>query len=116
MTCAETGCDFYVDEVGRFAAGQRVWLALRPEKIRLTKEAPSGARVNRRIVVCAIAAAANVSRTPFATIKINGSSADPNSEVPAALAQADVRAEAIGADLRNQGRELLEPLQVEELP
>ncbi len=45
--CPETGCDLLVDEDGRFAPGQRVWVALRPEKIRLGKEPPSGARVNQ---------------------------------------------------------------------
>src|ERR1700678_1590449 len=32
---AEAGCDLIVDELGRFSSGQRVWVALRPEKIRL---------------------------------------------------------------------------------
>jgi putrescine transport system ATP-binding protein len=45
--CPETGCDLMVDEDGRFAPGQRVWVALRPEKIRLGKQPPSGARVNQ---------------------------------------------------------------------
>ncbi|MGC1523129.1 MAG: ABC transporter ATP-binding protein [Steroidobacteraceae bacterium] len=44
---AEAGCDLIVDEVGRFGSGQRVWVALRPEKIRLAKQPPSGARVNQ---------------------------------------------------------------------
>ena len=35
---AEAGCDLIVDELGRFGSGQRVWVALRPEKIRLSKE------------------------------------------------------------------------------
>ncbi len=40
---AEAGCDLIVDDVGRFGGGQRVWVALRPEKIRLSKEpAPRG--------------------------------------------------------------------------
>jgi len=40
---AEAGCDLIVDDVGRFGGGQRVWVALRPEKIRLSKEpAPGG--------------------------------------------------------------------------
>jgi putrescine transport system ATP-binding protein len=34
----EAGCDLLVDELGRFNVGQRVWVALRPEKIRLSKE------------------------------------------------------------------------------
>jgi len=45
--CPETGCDLLVDEDGRFAPGQRVWVALRPEKIRLGKQPASGARVNQ---------------------------------------------------------------------
>ncbi|HLN50305.1 MAG TPA: ABC transporter ATP-binding protein [Steroidobacteraceae bacterium] len=39
---AEAGCDLIVDDVGRFGGGQRVWVALRPEKIRLSKEPGSG--------------------------------------------------------------------------
>jgi putrescine transport system ATP-binding protein len=35
---AEAGCDLIVDDVGRFGHGQRVWVSLRPEKIRLSKE------------------------------------------------------------------------------
>jgi putrescine transport system ATP-binding protein len=45
--CPETGCDLLVDEEGRFAPGQHVWVALRPEKIRLGKQPVSGARVNQ---------------------------------------------------------------------
>jgi putrescine transport system ATP-binding protein len=44
---AEAGCDLIVDELGRFGSGQRVWVALRPEKIRLSKEPIAGARVNQ---------------------------------------------------------------------
>jgi putrescine transport system ATP-binding protein len=47
VSCAETGCDLIVDELGRFSPGQRVWVALRPEKIRLSKQPVSGARVNQ---------------------------------------------------------------------
>jgi putrescine transport system ATP-binding protein len=43
----EAGCDLIVDEIGRFSHGQRVWVALRPEKIRLTKEPVAGERVNQ---------------------------------------------------------------------
>ena len=43
----EAGRDLFVDDLGRFALGQRVWVALRPEKIRLSKEPPADARVNR---------------------------------------------------------------------
>ena len=39
----EAGCNLIVDEIGRFGSGQRVWVALRPEKIRLSKQPiPSG--------------------------------------------------------------------------
>jgi putrescine transport system ATP-binding protein len=39
----EAGCDLIVDEIGRFGSGQRVWIALRPEKIRLSKQkVPAG--------------------------------------------------------------------------
>ncbi|HEV2441553.1 MAG TPA: ABC transporter ATP-binding protein [Steroidobacteraceae bacterium] len=44
--CAETACELMIDDLGRFSAGQRVWVALRPEKIRLTKQPPEGGRVN----------------------------------------------------------------------
>ena len=43
----EAGCDLIVDETGRFASGQRVWVALRPEKIRLSKQPLGGDRVNQ---------------------------------------------------------------------
>jgi putrescine transport system ATP-binding protein len=43
----EAGCDLIVDELGRFSSGQRVWVALRPEKIRLSKQPISGARINQ---------------------------------------------------------------------
>ncbi len=46
VQCAETACNLMIDDVGRFSAGQRVWVALRPEKIRLSKEPPAGGRVN----------------------------------------------------------------------
>jgi putrescine transport system ATP-binding protein len=38
VSCPETGCDLIVDEIGRFRSGQRVWVALLPEKIRLSKQ------------------------------------------------------------------------------
>jgi len=47
VNCPETGCALWVDDVGRFSTGQRVWVALRPEKIRLTKQPVIGARVNQ---------------------------------------------------------------------
>ncbi len=43
----EAGCDLIVDEWGRFGSGQRVWVALRPEKIRLSKEPTAGNRYNQ---------------------------------------------------------------------
>jgi putrescine transport system ATP-binding protein len=47
VDCAETGCKLFVDDLGRFSVGQRVWVALRPEKIRLSKQAPEDPRTNR---------------------------------------------------------------------
>jgi putrescine transport system ATP-binding protein len=47
VNCQEIGCALWVDDVGRFSTGQRVWVALRPEKIRLTKQPVSGERVNQ---------------------------------------------------------------------
>jgi putrescine transport system ATP-binding protein len=44
---SEAGCDLIVDEAGRFGSGQRVWVALRPEKIRLSKQPLGGDRVNQ---------------------------------------------------------------------
>jgi putrescine transport system ATP-binding protein len=38
VSCPEAGCDLIVDEIGRYSSGQRVWVALRPEKIRLSKQ------------------------------------------------------------------------------
>jgi putrescine transport system ATP-binding protein len=47
VSSAEAGCDLIVDELGRFGSGQRVWVALRPEKIRLSKQPLGGERVNQ---------------------------------------------------------------------
>jgi putrescine transport system ATP-binding protein len=47
VNCSETGCDLVVDDVGRFTPGQRVWVALRPEKIRLSKQPSAVGRVNQ---------------------------------------------------------------------
>jgi putrescine transport system ATP-binding protein len=47
VRCAETGSELLVDDQGRFSVGQRVWVALRPEKVRLGKEPVAGARVNQ---------------------------------------------------------------------
>ncbi len=47
IRCGETACDLYVDDLGRFGSGQRVWLALRPEKIRISKAPVTGERINQ---------------------------------------------------------------------
>ncbi len=47
VQCRETGGDLLVDDIGRFSVGQRVWVALRPEKIRLSKQPIGAARVNQ---------------------------------------------------------------------
>jgi putrescine transport system ATP-binding protein len=44
---AEAGCSLIVDDPGRFGGGQRVWVSLRPEKIRLSKEPLPGAAANQ---------------------------------------------------------------------
>ena len=45
--CAEIGGELVVDDRGHFSVGQRVWVALRPEKVRLGKQPVSAARVNQ---------------------------------------------------------------------
>jgi putrescine transport system ATP-binding protein len=45
--CPECGADVVVDDVGSFTVGQAVCVALRPEKVRLGKVAPTEARLNR---------------------------------------------------------------------
>jgi putrescine transport system ATP-binding protein len=47
VSCSETGCDLVVDDIGRFTPGQKVWVALRPEKIRLSKQPTPDRRVNQ---------------------------------------------------------------------
>jgi putrescine transport system ATP-binding protein len=47
VSCPETGCNLLVDDVGRFTPGQKVWVALRPEKIRLSKQPTSDAGINQ---------------------------------------------------------------------
>ncbi len=47
VSCSETGGDLIVDELGRFSIGQRVWVALRPEKIRLSKTPLQAERINQ---------------------------------------------------------------------
>jgi putrescine transport system ATP-binding protein len=47
VQCAEAGGELLVDDAGSFEVGQRVWVALRPEKVRLDKEPPAGVRLNQ---------------------------------------------------------------------
>ncbi len=47
VDCAEAGGQLLVDDEGRFTVGQRVWVALRPEKVRLGKQPVSAVRVNQ---------------------------------------------------------------------
>jgi putrescine transport system ATP-binding protein len=47
VECADAGCPLLVDDGGSFTVGQRVWVALRPEKVRLGKQPVNGARVNQ---------------------------------------------------------------------
>jgi len=47
VRCAETDGELLVDDAGSFEPGQRVWISLRPEKVRLAKEPANGARVNQ---------------------------------------------------------------------
>jgi putrescine transport system ATP-binding protein len=47
LRCAEAGCDLYVDEPGHYAPGQQVWVSLRPEKIRLSKQPRASLRGNQ---------------------------------------------------------------------
>ena len=43
----EAGCHLVVDDAGRFNHGQRVWVSLRPEKIRLSKQPASTEPANQ---------------------------------------------------------------------
>ncbi|MBS0393705.1 MAG: ABC transporter ATP-binding protein [Proteobacteria bacterium] len=45
--CAQLGCDLYVDDGARAQVGERVCIAVRPEKIRLSKTPPEPGRHNR---------------------------------------------------------------------
>jgi putrescine transport system ATP-binding protein len=47
VQCAETGGELVVDDSGTFTLGQQVWVALRPEKVRLGKEPSTASRVNQ---------------------------------------------------------------------
>jgi putrescine transport system ATP-binding protein len=44
--CAETATDLVVDDGRSYPLGQRVWVAVRPEKLRLGKQSEHGTRVN----------------------------------------------------------------------
>jgi putrescine transport system ATP-binding protein len=47
VRCAEVGSELLVDDAGTFSVGQQVWVALRPEKVRLGKQPTHGARMNQ---------------------------------------------------------------------
>ncbi|HEY8052858.1 MAG TPA: ABC transporter ATP-binding protein [Steroidobacteraceae bacterium] len=47
VDCAEAGGNLLVDDAGHFTVGQRVWVALRPEKVRLGKQPVSAVRINQ---------------------------------------------------------------------
>ncbi|MBS0373070.1 MAG: ABC transporter ATP-binding protein [Proteobacteria bacterium] len=47
VRCADLGCDLYVDDAGRVQVGERVCVAVRPEKVQLSKSPPAGERRNR---------------------------------------------------------------------
>ena len=43
----EIGCDLLVDDPARYTQGQQVWVAIRPEKIQLSKTPIADARTNQ---------------------------------------------------------------------
>jgi putrescine transport system ATP-binding protein len=47
VKCAETDGELMVDDGGTFSVGQQVWVALRPEKVRLAKEPVTAVRMNQ---------------------------------------------------------------------
>jgi len=47
VRCVEIDTELLVDDSGSYSVGQRVWVALRPEKVRLAKQPASGARINQ---------------------------------------------------------------------
>jgi putrescine transport system ATP-binding protein len=47
VRCAETASDLLVDDAGTYRVGQQVWVALRPEKVRLGKQPVNGVRINQ---------------------------------------------------------------------
>ena len=42
LYCADAACELLLEDAGQPVASERVWLALRPEKIRLSKDPPAG--------------------------------------------------------------------------
>ena len=44
---AEAGCDLFLDEPGQVSIGQQIWVSLRPEKIRLSKQPMADLRGNQ---------------------------------------------------------------------
>ena len=47
VQCAEAATDLVVDDGHSYQVGQRVWVAVRPEKLRLGKQLEPGARINQ---------------------------------------------------------------------
>ena len=47
LHCPETGSDLLVDDPGRYGGGDRVWLSVRPEKIKLSKQPTDAVGVNQ---------------------------------------------------------------------
>jgi putrescine transport system ATP-binding protein len=47
VSSAEIGCDILVDDPARYTVGQQVWVALRPEKIRISKQPAEGLGINQ---------------------------------------------------------------------
>ncbi len=47
VRCVEIDTELLVDDSGSYSVGQRVWVALRPEKVRLAKQPVNGARINQ---------------------------------------------------------------------
>ncbi len=47
LQCPEAGLDVQVDDPGHYGAGERVWLSVRPEKIKLSKQPTTANGVNQ---------------------------------------------------------------------
>jgi putrescine transport system ATP-binding protein len=47
VRCDETATELIVDDGGSYEVGQRVWVSVRPEKLRLGKQPMQGARANQ---------------------------------------------------------------------